>query len=193
MAIALMVVSIGAIPSLSAKAATNGVTIYFKDTQSWGKAYCYAYTADTNSPVNQWPGDAMKSIGSNWYSITINSSKAINVVFTNGGKPTAKQTADVKGITGDKGLQSGSTCYCVPGGNSTMNATGIGGGVAVTVTATKPADCPAGASATAASASVPAVATPKTGDSSTAAAVGTIGVVSLAAACVLLGKKKVKA
>ncbi len=198
MAIALMVVSVGAIP---ANAATNGVTIYFKDNQSWGTAYYYACTADTGSTIGAaWPGAKMTSIGNNWYSATITSSKAIKVVLNNNAKPKATQTSDVTGTDG-KGLQPGGTYYLVPGTSTTSaNVAGYNnGGVTVTTTTTKPADFPAAATAPASTSSTTPTtsatkdATPKTGDSNTAAAVGTIGVVSLAAACVLLGKKKVKA
>jgi LPXTG-motif cell wall-anchored protein len=196
MAIALMVVSVGAIP---AHAATNAVTIYFKDNQSWGTAYYYACTADTGSTIGAaWTGTKMTSIGSNWYSATITSSKAIKVVLNNGAKPKAKQTSDVVGTDG-KGLQPGNTYYLVPG-TSTESANVAGynnGGITVTTTTTKPADFPATAapstSSTASSTSAANDTTPKTGDTNTAAVVGTIGVVSLAVACVLLSKKKVKA
>lgn len=199
MAVALMVVSVGAIPALQANAASNDVTIYFKDNQGWGTAYYYACTADTGSTIGAaWPGTKMTSIGSNWYSAKITSSKAIKVVLNNNAKPKAKQTADVAGTDG-KGLQPGGTYYLVPGTSSDSNgAVGYGGGITVTTTTTKPSDFPvSAASGTPSTASsTPAAtkdATPKTGDTNSVAAVGTVGVVSLAAACILFGKKRIKA
>lgn len=201
MAIALMVVSVGAIPALQANAASNDVTIYFKDNQGWGTAYYYACTADTGSTIGAaWPGTKMTSIGSNWYSATITSSKAIKVVLNNNAKPKAKQTADVAGTDG-KGLQPGGTYYLVPG-TSTESANVAGynnGGITVTTTTTKPSDFPAAAApsnSSAAPSSASAAtkdATPKTGDTNSVSAVGTVGVVSLAAACMLFGKKRIKA
>ncbi len=192
MAIVLMAVSVGAIPALQANAASKNVTIYFKDNQGWGTAYYYACTADTGSTIGAaWPGTKMTAVGDNWYSATIPSAKAVKVVLNNNAKPKAKQTADVTGTDG-KGLQLGSTYYLVPGASSDSNgAVGYGGGTTITVTTTKPADFPAAAAASASTA--PKDATPTTGDSNTAAAAGAIGAVSLAAACVLLGKEKARA
>lgn len=188
MSLTLALVSVVAISAMPANAAT-GTTIYFKDTQNWGKAYYYSYTADTNSAIgNAWPGQAMTSVGGNWYKAVVPATKTFNVVFNDAVKPTAKQTGDVKDLT------AGGTFYLVPGGSSSKNANGIGGGVPVTKTTTAPSDFPASNSKADSKAATTAKdATPQTGDSNNAAMIGAIGILALAAACLSFKKKKAEA
>lgn len=184
----LAVASVGAISTIPANAAT-GTTIYFKDTQNWGKAYYYSYTADTNSAIGSpWPGQAMTSVGGNWYKAVVPAAKTFNVVFNNAAKPTAKQTSDVKGFT------VGGTFYLVPGGASSKNDNGIGGGVSVTKTTTAPSDFPASNSKADSKATTTAKdTTPQTGDSNNAAVIGAIGILALAGACLSFKKTRAEA
>ncbi|HEX3016927.1 MAG TPA: starch-binding protein [Caproicibacter sp.] len=190
LALIVMVVSAGAV--IPANAASNTVTIYFKDNQGWGNACYYAFEADTNAAVSKsWPGSGMTSIGGNWYKATITTTKTINAVFNNGGTP-AKQTADVKG------MNPGGTYYFIPGSGTTKNAAGIGG-VQITMSTAKPADFPAESAAGTSSSkasistSLPTAtkdATPQTGDNNPVTVIGIVGIVSLAGAWLLLGRKR---
>lgn len=196
MAVALMVVSVGAIPALQTKAATKEVTIFYQNSQKWTNVYCYTYYG-SGAVGTAWPGQKMTDAGNGWVKATYTGDKPLNVVFSNNAKPTAAQTANHT----PKDLPLTQSAYWFTNSaSSSQNAGGMGGGIDIVVNTTAQAGWPTVAVATASSTSSTTSSTatskdvtPKTGDNNTVAAVGTIGVISLAAAYVLLGKRKVKA
>ncbi len=67
--------------------------VYFKKPASWNTAYVYIYDKNANAPISgapSWPGVEMKVfVGSPWYSITIDESVDVGIVFNdNGGAQT---------------------------------------------------------------------------------------------------------
>jgi hypothetical protein len=193
MALAIMAVSVGTLPALQAKAATKGVTIFFQNTDNWKDVYCYTWYG-SGAVGTAWPGQKMTDAGNGWMKATYTGDKPLNVIFNNNGKPKIVQTADQT----PKDLPLTQEAYWFTLASTTsQNAGGEGGGTNVIVnTAAKSGWPTVAAAVTSSSASTVTTtkdATPKTGDNNTVAVIGTVGFISLAAVCLLLNKRKIKA
>ena len=194
--LAVVAVSGVALSAAPAHAASKGVTVYFQKPQNWKQAYCYTYYG-SGSTGKAWPGVQMAQVSGNWYSFNYTGSKPLNVVFNDNGSPKAQQTANQK----TKDLPIDKSAYWVTTSSSTSkNSGGIGGGVDITITDTAPAGAPSPTAAAStdtaktATASDTKDATPKTGDSSNAAAgVAVLGIAALAGAVIELRRNKVSA
>ncbi len=194
--LAIVAVSGATLAATPASAAGAGVTVYFQKPQNWKQAYCYTYYG-SGSTGKAWPGVQMAQVSGNWYSFQYTGSKPLNVVFNDNGSPKAQQTANQK----TKDLPITKSAYWVTTSSSTsQNAGGIGGGVDITITDTAPAGAPSPTAAASAdtakttTASDAKDATPKTGDSSNAAAgVAVLGIAALAGAVIELRRNKVSA
>lgn len=196
LALAVVAVSGVALSAAPAHAVSTGITVYFQKPQSWKQAYCYTYYG-SGSTGKAWPGIQMTQVSGNWYSFSYTGSKPLNVVFNDNGSPKAQQTANQK--TKDLPLTK-SAYWVTTSSSSSQNAGGIGGGVDINITDTAPAGAPSPAAATSTdSAKTPAAstakdATPKTGDSSNAAAgIAVLGIAALAGAVIELRRNKVSA
>ncbi len=67
----------------------QGFEVYFKKPGAWSSAFMYIYDKNANAPIPgapAWPGVAMKSLlGSPWYSITIDETVEVGIVFNDNG------------------------------------------------------------------------------------------------------------
>lgn len=193
--LAIVAVSGAALAATPAHAAGAGVTVYFQKPQNWKQAYCYTYYG-SGSTGKAWPGVQMTQVSGNWYSFQYTGSKPLNVVFNDNGSPKAQQTANQK----TKDLPIDKSAYWVTTSSTTsQNAGGMGGGVDITITDTAPAGAPSPTAASTGTTKTATTgdtkdATPKTGDSSNAAAaVAILGVSALAGAVIELRRNKVSA
>lgn len=90
-----------------ATAAPYQITVKFKmPTENWTTAngvYLYAWDSDHPNGFVTWPGVAMESIGSNWYTKTFTfTNETVDIVFNDNN--SGHQTVDITGV-------SASTCY----------------------------------------------------------------------------------
>ncbi len=91
------------------KAKSNSITVHYYKPDSWGAPNIYYYD-DTVTPTKQgaaWPGTAMTSEGSNWYSYTINGWDKAYVLFNSGSLqiPASGQAGYL--VTGDCWIKNG--------------------------------------------------------------------------------------
>ena len=82
--------------------ATPGYTAYFQKPSEWQTAYAYFWNTSPQTVANVgWPGEAMTSIGEDWFSYQLpNGVKASNIIFNNAGSP---KTSDL--------YREGDGCY----------------------------------------------------------------------------------
>ncbi|MBQ2382636.1 MAG: type I pullulanase, partial [Oscillospiraceae bacterium] len=106
--LAMMLSLLPAVPMLTGatvNAASQSVTVYFKDTDGWGDVYGYAW--DNNGTLTgEWPGTALTRGEGGLYALTVSynntSSNKFNFIFNNN---DGKQTADL--TLSNSQLQSG--------------------------------------------------------------------------------------
>ena len=100
LALALVLTLLPALPLAAVRAedvSTGPVTVYFKDTEGWGRVYGYAWT-ESGLKTSQWPGERLPEVSGypGYYALTLESvgeNQLLNVVFSNG---NGAQTADLR-------------------------------------------------------------------------------------------------
>lgn len=69
----------------------NSITVYYYNTN--GNCNMYYWNAQPGSLSNKWPGDAMTSVGYNWYKYELKNTNSTNLIFSNnGGNKTSDLT-----------------------------------------------------------------------------------------------------
>lgn len=105
-----------------------GVTskLYYKNSDTWSKAYIWAWTMEYTDQMtaSAWPGDEMSDLGNGWMLYEVEASEDYAVLFNDG---DAVQTADCPE------LKAGKAYWFAAGEGTVENDTGIGGGSAVVV------------------------------------------------------------
>ncbi|OZG72158.1 hypothetical protein BTA51_17560 [Hahella sp. CCB-MM4] len=77
-----------------------GISVYFRKPVGWGIPNVYFWNAEVEGP--EWPGQAMESLGDDWFSYTFpDNVQAANLIFNDG----THQTADL--------YREGDGCYSV--------------------------------------------------------------------------------
>lgn len=85
-----------------------------------GTTYLYAWTTSTPDLLGGWPGIPMTQDGMGWWAYTVKDlTEPLNIIFTDGGKPTAKQTDNIEGLTAN-------ACYNIL---NTTHTSAMGGSV----------------------------------------------------------------
>lgn len=85
-----------------------------------GTTYLYAWTTSTPDLLGGWPGIPMTQDGQGWWAYTVKDlTEPLNIIFTDGGNPTAKQTDNIEGLTGN-------ACYSIL---NTTHTSAMGGSV----------------------------------------------------------------
>ena len=185
MMVALLVSAVNA--PASASAAASSVIIHVQDGQTWGSMNVYNW-GDAGETAGVWPGTAMTAEADGWYTYTLDTEVALNLVFSAAGG--APQSSNVNDVAADAG-----EIWVVVGGSGDANDMG-----AATNTATlylEPQDgWPVAAAAvdtaatdTTATDTAAATDVPKTGES-TSLAVTFIALAALSGAAALVLKKK---
>lgn len=185
MAVFMVALLVSAVNAPAARAATNSVIIHVQDGQSWGSMNVYNW-GDAGETAGVWPGTAMTAEADGWYTYTLETEVALNLVFSAaGGSP---QSGNVNDIAADAG-----EIWIVIGGAGEANDMG-----AATNEATlylEPQDgWPAAAAADTSSSDATATdtaatAVPKTGES-TVLAVTFIALAALSGLAAVVLKKK---
>ncbi len=81
----------------SSSSGSDGITVYFKNTDNWAQPKCYMWNSTSDN--NSWPGQDMVSVGDGVWSFT--SSKAYaNCIFDNGNSGTGNQTDNLTAMDG---------------------------------------------------------------------------------------------
>lgn len=85
-----------------------------------GTTYLYAWTTSTPDLLGGWPGVPMTQDGMGWWAYTVKDlTEPLNIIFTDGGNPTAKQTDNIEGLTAN-------ACYNIL---NTTHTSAMGGSV----------------------------------------------------------------
>lgn len=71
---------------------TNGITVYFKNTENWDTVNCYMWNGDGNDKNASWPGLKMTSVGDGIWMYTSSKNYA-KCIFNNGSTQTDDLTA----------------------------------------------------------------------------------------------------
>ena len=63
---------------------SSGTTIHYYDSAGWSEPFAYVYGDDVHSA--SWPGVRMADEGEGWYSVTVDATHGLRVMFSDGGK-----------------------------------------------------------------------------------------------------------
>lgn len=85
------------------------VTVFFYNPNGWNapNIYYYKNTSDTGKV---WPGEAMKSVGNNWYSYTITKYSSAKVLFNSGTNQIPDKNQEGFDVSGTMWYKDGKWC-----------------------------------------------------------------------------------